>query len=98
MTDHDCRPPALIQCATALADALLADGLSMGVAGSTFGTISGDPVAAVIDTLSALCLDWRPDLYRARQQSAADDTAEEYLVSHMQHLLAAALLSEPVIL
>lgn len=100
MTEHHtCRPPALIQCATALADGLIADHLSMSVAGSTFGTCSGSAVAAVIDQYRAVLLDARPDvidLYNARQRTITDGISDEFLASKMQHILSATLQAEPV--
>ena len=99
--DHPCKPPNLLQAAVGQGDALIADRLSMSVAGHRFGTCSGSAVAAVIDQYAALLLDARPDvidLYNARQRSAADGISDEFLASKMQHILEAALQAEPVIL
>lgn len=99
--DHDCTPPALIQCAVALCDALISDGLTMGVADHRFGTESGSAVAAVIDLYRLLLLDTRPDvidLYHARQQTRRDQIDSRWLTHRMQSIIVQTTRIEPVIL
>ena len=102
MTEHHCTPPTILQCATALADALIADRLDMEVRDfGCFGVSSGDPVAAVIEIHRIVGQPLRPDvidLHHARQQTRRDGISDEWIVTHAQRLIVACTGTEPVIL
>ena len=94
--------PSFLQAATALCDALLADGLSIALDGrGEFGVSSGDPVAAVIDLYRAVDLDTRPDvidLHQARERTARHQVSTRWMIHRCLDVLREYTRSEPVFL